>query len=268
MISDPEEGDGLDGPGPGPGPGPGEPGVPATHGGAADAQVPYASDVVADSRAEPRPPRPWRWALGGAAVAAALCAGVLSLAPDGWRDSTPDLHGYRLEANPCGGTKVFVPLARAVKAQDTTSGVASIARGTVLDRARCVWSASVPGKDWSSTFTAVVGVELHRKTDPRAEFEDQRYWDAASLDRAERITPAKGVGDEAYLLVLPSGAQQLKVLHGGAVLTVTLSVTTIWSNPELADPDLILNGTPTPALTPLRPALIASARTVLAALRA
>jgi hypothetical protein len=119
-----------------------------------------------------------------------------------------------------------------------------------------------------------VTVELHKKTDPRAEFDDQRALILPTLVPASRVIRVPGLGDEAYFLVTDPDQIDLKVLHGGLVLQLAYTV----NREGTAESALIAvspadgttigesttTGTPPDVTGAYRKPLIAAARNVLA----
>lgn len=177
----------------------------------------------ADAPARRRLPRHWTWALTATAATCALWAAGLTVwhhaQPDG-----PDLHGYQLAGSPCARGSL-APLVGTSPTHGYTNP-AVFSHGPALDRAECsagtVWDRTTTDEPQSSTVT--VSVELHKKTDPRAEFEDQRSLILPSLTPASRVTRVPGLGDEAYFLVIDPDQIELKVLHGGLVLRLSYTV--------------------------------------------
>ncbi|WP_329367318.1 hypothetical protein OG896_20125 [Streptomyces sp. NBC_00669] len=194
-------------------------------------------DVIADNADDTRgirgtrgrsrfrfaPRRHWTWGLGGLAVASALWTAGLHLYDD-HRRAGPDLHGYTLGASPCAGDGLTA-LTAALKATDTEAVTPAAAHlGPALDQIHCTLSvgARTPGAV-TSRYQVFVTIDLHKRTDPRAEFEDQRGLDTGDLTPAEHDTAVPGLGDEAYLLTISTQTEELRVLHGGAVFSLTLT---------------------------------------------
>jgi hypothetical protein len=179
-------------------------------------------DLVAGTGREPAPPRRmprhWIWALGGALTASAVWAGGVAV----WDPAhhTPDLHGYHLTPNPCSGSDL-TPLFAATPGHAFSADPADTLWGSALDRTRC--SAENLGEHKGGStyqYSATLSVELHKKTDPRPEFDDQHRTVLSSVSRIETV---RGLGDEAYLLHVEPGTLQLDVLDGGAVITLAFS---------------------------------------------
>jgi hypothetical protein len=136
--------------------------------------------------------------------------------------------------------------------------------GPALDQIRCTLSVTSPIPHvGTARYEAFVTVDLHKKTDPRPEFEDQHAIDAADLTPAETATTVSGLGDLAYVLTVSEQRQQLKVLHGGAVFTLTV---TGYNTLTVSDDTLnALHGRSlsTPDLREFQPALIGAMRNVM-----
>ena len=232
-----------------------------------------SSDEPDTATAAVRRPRPWLWAVGGIAAASAVWAAVLH----GTGGTTPDLHGYHLSGNPCGGSTLN-PLKDAVDARDFTASDAKVSNGPAVDKLSCVLiTGSSAGDGWATTYSVSVSVELHKETDPRAEFENTRHSRLSTLPgdgtggntliaftdsgfaSAADVHPVTGVGDEGYLVTPRAPSQTLEILHGGAVLTLQVSGYNQWnSSSESAEaPGL---SPKEPDLTRLRPAMTTAMR--------
>lgn len=184
------------------------------------------AEVISDADRPPRwggARRPWAWGVAGVLLASAVWAGGLrawSVAHDG----PPDLHGYVLGDSPCaGGT--LAPLTSALRAADSAAVSPAAARlGPALDQIRCTLSVGAPdGEGDMDRYEIFVTIDLHKRTDPRAEFEDQARVDGADLTPVESVRRVTGLGDEAVAQTLTRQSEELKVLHGGAVFTLTLT---------------------------------------------
>ncbi|MFC4033110.1 hypothetical protein ACFO3J_16680 [Streptomyces polygonati] len=218
--------------------------------------------------------RPWWWALGGVLGASAVWAAVLHGTGYGHRPA-PDLHGYHLIDSPCGGFNLKA-LTDAVHSTSYQASPTDLRRGPALDSAACtLTTVASAGNGWTSTYTVTVGVELHKKTDPRVEFEDRNHLESASLSAEEpgtlvvgtsppdKVTSVAGLGDSAYLLTAGNSDQTLTVLHGGAVFSLQLSRYSNWNGPGIPPTDAELFR-PTPV--DLGPALRAAMRHLMGVL--
>lgn len=225
-----------------------------------------------------RKPRPWLWAVGGIAVASAVWATVMY----GGGATAPDLHGYHLGGNVCG-SGALSPLKDAVGVRDFAVSEATVSSGPALDKLSCVLSAAPPFRDgWVTSYTVSVSVELHKKTDPRAEFENTGHVRLSTLPGAGAgnqmiavaetglvsgadVHPVTGVGDEAYLLAPRASDQSLEVLNGGAVLVLQVSGFSQWNG---SDESRTNSGDPPegPDLSRLRPAMTVAMRHLMASM--
>lgn len=226
-------------------------------------------DLVSDVDRAPgtvRPGRtPWTLALGAVVLTSAVWGAGL-YASGFWQHSHPDLHGYQVTDNPCTGF-TLKPLTDTAGATRVTEAPAELRNGPALEQARCSLTADAPLENGgTATFSADLAVDLHRTTDPRAEFEDQRKLEDPSLSPADKIESVPDLGDEAYLVTRSDRAQELKVLHGGAVITLKISGYSQWTA-TIQDP--VTNGSlpQPPEMGQFQPALIQSVRNVMAALR-
>jgi hypothetical protein len=245
--------------GPGAGPGTDVPAVPAS---GDEPGAPPPADVIGGEPA-PSARRHWRWALGGVAVASALWATGLYAYANA-TGGGPDLHGYHVGANPCAG-RAMKPLTDAIGDDRTVSNPEKQVTGPALDLTRCeVFAHSTANGGWAALYRAEISVELHKKTDPRGEFEDERGLREDSLEPPETIRTVAGLGDRAYLVTATDAIEMLKVLHGGAVFTLTVTgdtrLTDLRVDPEAGQPD-------PPNMDRLQPGMIASVRNIMAALR-
>lgn len=232
-------------------------------------EEPLPADVVSDADRDPRPPgggpmnrRLWAVGLGGVLVACAAWAGGFYAHGDR-HPGVPDLHGYRLSGSPCAGS-TLKPLVDAVKATNTQSvSPAVVNLGPALDQIRCTieTTSPIPRGGGTARYEVLVTIDLHKKTDPGPEFEDQRDLDSSNLVPVETTESVPDLGDKAYLLTISQGSQQLKVLHGGAVFTVTLNGYTYLPAAINARES---GSTPT-NLKEFQPAMIATVRQVMKA---
>lgn len=217
----------------------------------------------------PRAPRVggrWLWALGGAVVASAVWGAVLFA--DGSRDGTPDLHGYRLGQDPCAAVGLkSIGAAIAPREPEGDYDVGAL-RHEALDQAQCYIPLRTGSeqqraeKGWSVDYTVTVKIALHKKTDPGVEFEAGRTATELGVDPEMDIEAVPGLGDKAYLLSLDEGDQELRVLHGGAVLSLALSSSLNWEDNGKAPDD----AAKPPDLGVHKAALISDMRDLMSAL--
>ncbi|MEE4543905.1 hypothetical protein V2S66_18240 [Streptomyces sp. V4-01] len=203
---------------------------------------PVGPDLLSSDDAPSRERRvpgrqPWLWGLGGAVVACAVGAAVLHGA--GYRrDAAPDLHGYRLPSGLCTGQNLQ-PLTDALAARSLTVDPGVTRRGTSVDHAACsLFGTAALGGGRQTEYTVSVTVDLHRTTDPRAEFEDTVHVRAADPAPGASdylrlagvgavIRPVPGLGDLAFLTT-SRAEQSLSVLEGGAVVTLSVVAENQW----------------------------------------
>lgn len=193
--------------------------------------------------------------VAGAVLASTVWALVLRGAHDG-HGAAADLHGYRLGYDPCASA-TLEPLARHLPGSSLT-GVPEIRTGPALDHVTCdMHDAVTHGDGWFTDYHVVLTIDLHKKTDLRAEFTDTYGYPDSYVVRAATpvVTRYRGLGDLAYL---STGADQsLSVLDGGAVFTLFVGATNSWSRQGAPPTDS--HGVPTRPLvvdtSALRPAL-------------
>ncbi|MFD4798873.1 hypothetical protein [Streptomyces anulatus] len=212
------------------------------------------------------------WGAVGAVVASAVWATAVFAYGIGG-DRKPDPRGYRVESDTCAAMELNA-LAKAV-------GEPSAEPSTELDgiehpalhRIRCTVGFTVaPAPDgeedsgWSTGYQASLTAELHKETDPRPEFEASSTLteiDGTGVDRVERVP---GLGDLAYLVIMEDESMSVRVVDGGAVVTLTL---TSWMSPPDIDngteslPDVVDQ----PEMLAHRADLISDTREVMKALR-
>ncbi|MFC9179363.1 hypothetical protein ACFTZJ_01270 [Streptomyces globisporus] len=185
------------------------------------------------------------WGLVGALTASAVwAAAVFGYGVGG--DGKPDPRGYRVESDSCA----------AMELEELTGAL-----GT---------PASEPGGEedsgWGTGCHASLTAELHKETDPRPEFEASSTLteiDGSGVDRVERVPD---LGDLAYLLVMEDGSMSVRVVEGGAVVTLTLSS---WMSPPDIDEgrDGLPDGVDRPEMLAHRTDLISDTRAVMKALK-
>ncbi|MFI6960480.1 hypothetical protein [Streptomyces sp. NPDC050149] len=234
-------------------------------------------EVLADAgrrRAEDRPPRAprpgskWLWALGGAVVASAVWGAVLFA--DGSPEGAPELHGYRLDRDPCPDVRLkSIGAAIAPRGLESDFGTGML-RHAALDRVECYIPLHAesgqhqPDKGWNVSYTVAIRIALHKRTDPRAEFEAERNATALGVDPKTEVEAVPELGDKAYLLSFETAdqGQELRVLEGGAVLSLQISALVSWDDdqpPEEAEED--------PDLSPHKAAMISDMRDLMTDLK-
>jgi hypothetical protein len=143
------------------------------------------------------------WAVVGAAVASAAWAGgVFLLGDSGSGSAKPDLHGYKVVKDLCKTADLSAFDTQYPKKDDDPTAYTS--DRTSVAQMYC--SESPDTDDDSSGYSyayLTVNAQLHRTTDPKAEFGDNwRAYGDRGLDPDDnyKVTAVDGFGDEAYLL--------------------------------------------------------------------
>jgi hypothetical protein len=202
-----------------------------------------APDLIGDpyrrpwwARTERR--RLWTGVVAGAVAASAIWGAALRGADYG-HHAPPDTYGYRIPGDLCSSLNLE-PLTDALPAGGFDGNDPEIRRGPALDQGRCeLVSTFTTGDGWLADYTVRVVVELHKKTDPRAEFADAYGppgppeiplaigGDLIRTGARSVTRPYPGLGDLAYLT---SGdyQQTLSVLHGGAVISLAVAGHNVW----------------------------------------
>ncbi|MGW3665320.1 hypothetical protein [Streptomyces sp. NPDC005141] len=135
------------------------------------------------------------WAVVGAVAASALWAGgIFLLRPLG---DDPDLAGYRAKANLCSA--VDYTALRTEYAEEDSAPTHNSLKHKAIDESYCSISLKKSSSSSYSDAYLSVQVDLHKTTDPSAEFTavwseyNQRYEDY-------EVEKVSGFGDEAYLV--------------------------------------------------------------------
>ncbi|MFF3374147.1 hypothetical protein ACFYXF_14570 [Streptomyces sp. NPDC002680] len=225
---------------------------------------------------ELRPRRPWQWALVGAVMASVLWAAALFLYGGG--DGKPDLSGYQLKQDPCPSLRLKAIGAVISPREPTTKADSGLLRHAALDQIQCsiplrfLAGSEQSGKGWFTGYTVGITVALHKKTDPGAEFEARRRVTDDGVLPEEQVKAVPDLGDKAYLLTRDNGNAELRVLDGGAVLSLDLSVFTYYqsereSESESQDENAVGDGPELPDLSLYRSAMITDMRDLMASLK-
>ncbi|MFE9700099.1 hypothetical protein [Streptomyces sp. NPDC006270] len=205
------------------------------------------------------------WAAAGALTASAVwAAAVFGYGIGG--DPKPGSRGYRVESDSCAAVDLRA-LAKAVgePASEPTTELDGIEH-PALHRIRCTIAfneSQVEG--WSMGYQASLTAELHKETDPRPAFEASSTLteiDGIGVTQVERVPD---LGDLAHLLVMEDNAMRLKVVEGGAVVTLGLTASMTYYGDE--DGEGMPDAPADPELLPYRADLISDTRAVMEALK-
>ncbi|MBT2527735.1 hypothetical protein J7E91_20475 [Streptomyces sp. ISL-99] len=222
------------------------------------------------STSEDRPPaprgrRPWLWAVGGAVAASVVWAGGLyTYAPWG----AVDTRGYRVGEGLCDKVRLTaLSLNLGKKSEDPLEVVGE---DSALDTATCGFAFEPTGKpakgEPTVSYEVLLGVELHKKSDPGPEFEavmKQPRWGDVVPPKMDAIV-SPGLGEKAFLTVPGEVAgMRLKVLDGGAVFDLQVIPTMGYGDEE---PPLDENDSE-PDTAPLQVPMIEDMRDLMAALK-
>ncbi|MFD9079431.1 hypothetical protein [Streptomyces erythrochromogenes] len=217
------------------------------------------AEVAQDDAVPARgPDRPWWWVAVAVVVTSALWAGGLYAFGDRLRLVEPQVR-YAVTDNLCEQFKAPA-LGRAMGGfADSTPH--KTGRHPAMDWASCSFGSDGPGG--SGGFSAVVLVELHKKSDPAPEFALGSYYERIfGVDVPWEEMP--GLGEQALVRASEaSDGLQLRVRDGGAVFTVELMF--------FGSPDEETDTRATPPARPDQDTLTAAAvedvRALMAALR-
>ncbi|MFT9669069.1 hypothetical protein ACMZ5F_16890 [Streptomyces rhizosphaericola] len=210
------------------------------------------------------------WAAAGALTASALWAAAVFAYGIG-PAPRPDTHGYHLDARSCSTMRMTALTASVGERADAPGLVPGSIEHPALDTIECSMTLTAPkssedGYGWRYGLHVGLEAELHKETDPLPEFEarkEETRWG----DGADRVEPVPGLGDRAYLLAVDESSSELRVVEGGAVITLTLSTTMDYAGsdegrePPPVEPE-------TPAAEPYHADLITDMREVMAQLKA
>ncbi|MFF4354843.1 hypothetical protein [Streptomyces sp. NPDC001530] len=217
--------------------------------------------------------RPWLWALGGASAASALWAAVVLLL--GLGNQGADLRGYRLDHESCKSARLAsLQKALALKSvPDATDD--DVLKHPALDQVHCSLAflrnaenkpGGRSGGHWTVNTTVGVSAALHKRTDPRGEFDaDRRVTGSGVVVAADDVRPVPDLGDEAFVIAEGIGHTELRVLDGAAVMTLSLSTTSYYEGD--VDAGVVAQEPDLPDVSTYWPAMISDMRALMADLR-
>ncbi|MFC9587733.1 hypothetical protein ACFVJ8_33570 [Streptomyces yangpuensis] len=202
-----------------------------------------------------RPGRPWWWVAVAVVVTSALWAGGLYAFGDRMRPAGPEVR-YAVPDNLC--EQFEAPALGRAMGGFADSSPNRTGRHPAMDWASCSYDGGGSGG-----FSAVVLVELHKKSDPAPEFAlgsyDERIFGA---DVSWEEMP--GLGEQALVRRSEAGdGLQLRVRDGGAVFIVEL----MFFGPPDAETDTRAAPPARPDQDTLTAAAVEDVRALMAALR-
>lgn len=240
---------------------------------AGELDVVKSREVLGDFSSEPvgrrRLNRPWWWALGGVLAASALWAPAVFV--HGLGVQKPSTHGYRLDKDPCpsvGLTSISAAVAPRVSADVLDSG---LLKHTAVDQAQCsivvrpLAEAKQSKTGWSLDHYVGITVTLHKETDPGVEFAARRRITDQGIVPADNVKTVPDLGDTAYLITRDTSNTELRVLDGGAVLSLTLTVSSSYQSEDTDDE--IGEGPEIPDVSSYQPAMVNDMRDLMAGLK-
>lgn len=229
-------------------------------------------EVVGDFSSEPvgrrRPRKSWLWALGGVVAASALWAPAVFVY--GLGAQTPSTHGYRLDKDPCSSvrlTSISAAIAPRVSAEVVDSG---LLKHPAVDQAQCsiavrpLAKAKQSKTGWSLDYYVGITVTLHKETDPGVEFEARRRTTDQGIVPADNVKTVPDLGDTAYLITRDISNTELRVLEGGAVLSLTLAASSSYQSEDTDDE--IGEGPEIPDVSSYQPAMVNDMRDLMTSL--
>ncbi|MFF1507457.1 hypothetical protein [Streptomyces sp. NPDC058326] len=154
---------------------------------------------------EPRPRRPWLWALGGVVAASAVWGGGLYAYERG-KEPGPDLGGYRAVESLCEVAELKA--LAGVLGKRSQDGAGFTVDEPAISESSCVVTFGPPetGQSVDITYT------LHRTIDPGAEFEvrARQFGVIQELD---------GIGEQAFFDDHGGEGGTLRILDGQAEIS-------------------------------------------------
>ncbi|MER5603622.1 hypothetical protein [Streptomyces sp. NPDC002265] len=147
--------------------------------------------------------------------------------------------------------------------------MSTVLKHSALDQVHCFVSLLPEPRTlktgWAVDYTVGITVTLHKTTDPRAEFEAQRRVTALGVVPEDSVKTVPGLGDKAYLVTQGLGSTELRVVEGGAVLSLSLSGVPRYM--DEGEDDVIGEGPATPDLSPYQSAMVSDMRDLMASLK-
>lgn len=214
------------------------------------------------------------WCAAGALVASAVWAAAVFAYGIGG-GGKPDPRGYRVESDTCASIELKALTEVVGEPESDPSTELDGIEHPALHRIRCTITfapsevtavAGTSGGAWTTSYQASMTAELHKATDPRPEFEASGTLteiDGMGVTRVERVPD---LGDLAYLLVMDDSVMYLKVVEGGAVVTLALSALMNYEA-DHGEEEMPDDAPQSPELLAYRADLISDMRDVMKALK-
>ncbi|MFD3871028.1 hypothetical protein [Streptomyces sp. NPDC058623] len=190
----------------------------------------WTSDRPAESAGALAPPpreggggpgRSWLWALGGVVLASAVWAGVL-VVQDRF-PSAPPL-AYRHSEDLCEEAELKAVSGFAGPLEE--QGPRRHSESPAMDWSYCDFATTNDEAEGRTAYYGQVLVELHKRTDPEAEFGAGPPITSLNWPVTGEVQEVPGLGERA-LFFRNVESPRIQVLDGGAVFTVNLQ----WFSP-------------------------------------
>ncbi|MFF3212054.1 hypothetical protein ACFYYB_15490 [Streptomyces sp. NPDC002886] len=179
--------------------------------------------------------RPWLWALGGVVLSSAVWAGTLAV-QERFLPDVPRL-GYRHSPDVCKEFELKTVGQAAGRAFESSRSGAGMS--VAQDWAYC--AVSTEYQEGTMQYGAQLLVELHKETDPQAEFATGPGVEPETRMDTSGSLVVSGLGDRAVLdRQYAHDGSRLMVLDGGAVFTLTVQwfqLTKDQTEPDAIDED-------------------------------
>ncbi|MEV7992748.1 hypothetical protein AB0O67_12750 [Streptomyces sp. NPDC086077] len=213
--------------------------------------------------------RPWLWAIGGAAATSVFWSMAVFRFELGIPE--PDTRGYQLTEGACRSLQLSSLAADISSGTRTDVLTAKISKHPDLDHVQCFIflrpesQIKAAGEGWSIDYSVGVNVALHKKVDPSAEFEAGRRVTGLGIVADEEVETVRDLGDKAYLITSDINNTELRVLDGGAVLSLSLSAMVSYHGEDATDTSA--DAPDTPDVSEHRTAMINDMRALMSALK-
>ncbi|MGW3916254.1 hypothetical protein ACWEBX_32765 [Streptomyces sp. NPDC005070] len=188
-------------------------------------------------------------------------------------DRKPDTLGYDLTRASCASMRLHAISAAITPGKSSiTVANSGLLRHAALDQVQCVIAlepkAEKPRNGWSTDYAVAVKMTLHKESDPAVEFEAERRVTNSGIVSAEMVRAVPNLGTKAYLVNQEASTVELRVLDGGAVLSMSLSVSTQYqAAADDNEEDEVGDGPEAPELSEYEPSMISDMNELMARLK-